>query len=222
MKIAVHAGHNPDGKIACGAVGYLRESTCARKVANELCDLLLGAGVDCHNVTVDDGKNQKDILNRLNAAVKSFTPELSISIHLNAYTMESANGCEIYTKDESLIALGESIMDEVQASTGIKKRRVITTSNLSVIMPKNVGCPALLVECCFVTNPDDAYKFDAAKIAAAIFKALRTKYGLAKPAEDTGGMIYVQVGAFKKMENAKALVDALKKDGYPVYLKKEG
>ena len=35
MKINVHAGHNPDGKIACGAVGLIRESTEARKVKKE-------------------------------------------------------------------------------------------------------------------------------------------------------------------------------------------
>ena len=32
MKINVHAGHNPDGKIDCGAVGLIKESTEARKV----------------------------------------------------------------------------------------------------------------------------------------------------------------------------------------------
>ncbi|MCI8529099.1 MAG: N-acetylmuramoyl-L-alanine amidase, partial [Lachnospiraceae bacterium] len=32
MRINVHAGHNPDGKAACGAIGFLRESTENRKV----------------------------------------------------------------------------------------------------------------------------------------------------------------------------------------------
>ena len=27
MKFTVHAGHNPDGKKACGAVGLIKEST---------------------------------------------------------------------------------------------------------------------------------------------------------------------------------------------------
>ena len=36
MKINVHAGHNPDGKIACGAVGLIKESTEARKVKKEV------------------------------------------------------------------------------------------------------------------------------------------------------------------------------------------
>ena len=31
MRINIHAGHNPDGKIACGAVGLIRESTEAKR-----------------------------------------------------------------------------------------------------------------------------------------------------------------------------------------------
>ena len=35
MKINIHAGHNPTGKIACGAIGLLDESTENRNVAKE-------------------------------------------------------------------------------------------------------------------------------------------------------------------------------------------
>ena len=38
MVINVHAGHNPDGKVACGAIGIIRESTEARNVKNEVID----------------------------------------------------------------------------------------------------------------------------------------------------------------------------------------
>ena len=44
MKINVHAGHNPDGKIACGAVGLIKESTQARKVKNYVIKYLKVAG----------------------------------------------------------------------------------------------------------------------------------------------------------------------------------
>ena len=40
MRINVHAGHNPDGKIACGAIGIIKESTEARKVVKELKKIL--------------------------------------------------------------------------------------------------------------------------------------------------------------------------------------
>lgn len=36
MKINIHAGHNEDGKIACGAIGIIKESTEARRVSAEL------------------------------------------------------------------------------------------------------------------------------------------------------------------------------------------
>ena len=39
MRINVHAGHNPDGKIACGSIGIIKESTEARKVVKERRDL---------------------------------------------------------------------------------------------------------------------------------------------------------------------------------------
>ena len=36
MKINVHAGHNPDGKVACGAVGLIKESTEVRAVKDKV------------------------------------------------------------------------------------------------------------------------------------------------------------------------------------------
>ena len=36
----VHAGHNAEGKVACGAVGLIKESTEARKVTQEVISLL--------------------------------------------------------------------------------------------------------------------------------------------------------------------------------------
>lgn len=44
MIINVHAGHNPDGKTACGAVGLIKESTEARAVKDALISLLKGQG----------------------------------------------------------------------------------------------------------------------------------------------------------------------------------
>lgn len=36
MRINIHAGHNPDGRTACGAVSLLRESTEARLVKDKV------------------------------------------------------------------------------------------------------------------------------------------------------------------------------------------
>lgn len=47
MKICIHAGHNPDGKVACGAVGYGKESTLAREVCAYLEGYLSLYATDC-------------------------------------------------------------------------------------------------------------------------------------------------------------------------------
>lgn len=44
MKINIHAGHNPDNKIACGAIGLIKESTENRRVKNKVISYLRKQG----------------------------------------------------------------------------------------------------------------------------------------------------------------------------------
>lgn len=44
MRFNIHAGHNPDGMVACGAIGIIKESTEARKVKDKLIVILRNAG----------------------------------------------------------------------------------------------------------------------------------------------------------------------------------
>ena len=62
MRINIHAGHNPDGKIACGAVGLIRESTEARIVKDKVIALLRTQGHTVYDCTVDNGTSQSDVL----------------------------------------------------------------------------------------------------------------------------------------------------------------
>ena len=62
MRINVHAGHNPAGMTACGAVGLINESTENRKVKNEVIRLLKMRNDTVYDCTVDNGKNQSDVL----------------------------------------------------------------------------------------------------------------------------------------------------------------
>ena len=65
MKFNVHAGHNPDGKIACGAVGLIKESTEARKVKKEVIRLLRKKGHKVYDCTCTNGTSQTDVLKRI-------------------------------------------------------------------------------------------------------------------------------------------------------------
>ena len=84
MKINVHAGHNPDGKIACGAVGLIKESTEARKVKKELIKLLREKGHTVYDCTCQNGTSQTDVLKRIVTKCNKHKVDLDISIHFNS------------------------------------------------------------------------------------------------------------------------------------------
>ena len=58
MRINVHAGHNPDGKVACGAVGFIRESTEARLVKDAVVSQLRQLGHTVYDCTCEDGTGE--------------------------------------------------------------------------------------------------------------------------------------------------------------------
>lgn len=181
MKICIHAGHNPSGLPGSGAVGYMNESTENRRV----CNILYKKLNDNHNiqaidVTVNNGKNQKDILNKLNEAVNRINPDLSISIHLNASSTDSASGteCYIYSTRSTARFAADNIQKRISNFLEIPERGVKVNSNLSVL--RNVRCPALLIECCFVSSPEDTKKWSAEKCAEAIYQGLMDTYDILK------------------------------------------
>ncbi len=213
MKIAVHAGHNPDGKIACGAVGFIKESTAARQITEHL-KAMLSCECSCVDVTVNDGKNQNDILNRLNSRVNSEHCDLSLSIHLNAAATVTANGVEVWywQGNAVMLRLANTIAGSI-SELGYLNRGSKPTRSLSVI--RNTNCPALLLECGFVTSKKDCEIFNPYEIAKKIVKALSKEYGfkasLDQPSDD---MLKVQVGAYRDPKNAKKMAEELKKKGY--------
>lgn len=213
MKIAVHAGHNPDGKIACGAVGFIKESTAARQITEHL-KAMLSSVCSCVDVTVNDGKNQNDILNRLNSRVNSGQFDLSLSIHLNAAASEQANGVEVWywRGNADMLRLAWKI-SETMAELGYMNRGSKPTQSLSVI--RNTNCPALLLECGFVTSKKDCEIFDPYEIAKKIVKALSAEYKFTASYDPPAEEVHrVQVGAYRNKENAKKMADELKQKGY--------
>ena len=58
MRFTIHAGHNPDGKTACGGIGLIKESTENRNVKNEVIRLLKEEGHTVYDCTVENIKNE--------------------------------------------------------------------------------------------------------------------------------------------------------------------
>ena len=81
MKLNIHAGHNPDGKIASGAVGVIKESTQARKVVEKVVDDLQAAGHTVYNCTCDNGTSQRDVLEEIVQKCNAHKVDLDVSVH---------------------------------------------------------------------------------------------------------------------------------------------
>ena len=62
--ISIHAGHNPAGKTACGAVGLLDESKENRLIVEEVISILSSYGWIVYYDTVDYGSSQSVVLNK--------------------------------------------------------------------------------------------------------------------------------------------------------------
>ena len=179
MKINVHAGHNPDGKIACGASGLIKESTQARKVKDLVIKYLKAAGHTVYDCTCNDGTSQTDVLKKIVAKCNAHSVNLDVSIHFNSGAEDEkgngkTTGTEVYIASSASKAKDEAerICKKIVA-LGFKNRGVKVKNNLYVL--NHTKAPALLVECCFVDDKDDAKLYDAEKMAKAIASGITRK-----------------------------------------------
>lgn len=180
MIIKVSAGHNPDGKVACGAVGLKKESTEARKITKYVVKYLKKAGFKAYNCTVNNGTSQKDVLNKIIAKHNSSHSDLDVSIHLNIGAKDlkgdgKTTGVEVFVlnvaKEPTKIA--DNVCKEI-ATLGFKNRGVKPNSNLAFINSTNA--PSMLVEVCFLDDADDMKIYNYKKVARAITRGIVGSY----------------------------------------------
>src|SRR5699024_1381064 len=84
MRINVHAGHNPAGKIACGAVGLINESAENRRVKDEVIAQLQELWLTVYDCTEKNGAGQSDVLKKIVAKCSQHAVDLDVSIHFNS------------------------------------------------------------------------------------------------------------------------------------------
>lgn len=179
MKINLHAGHNPDGKVACGAIGLIKESTEARKVVSEMIKLLQKEGVTVFDCTVNNGTSQNDVLKKIIANTNKNNVDLDVSIHFNAGVNDLSGNklttgveCLVFSTNSTANTYAKRICEKV-SSLGFKNRGVKTRTNLYYL--RATQSPSVLVECCFIDDKDDVDLYDAQKMAKAIVEGILNK-----------------------------------------------
>lgn len=195
-KGTLHAGHNAPGKIACGASDYIDESKEARTICKMTMKLLKKAKLKFKNCTVNNGKSQIDVLKKIlakiNKAIRSFAKvggaALNVSLHFNASSHQKKDG--VTTGVEAIIKPVPGDDDNYTKTKKTMKYKVAKAMclNISLLGFRNRGVKfrddlfilnqtneqTVLLEICFVTDPDDAqlYKKKKKQIAQAIANAI--------------------------------------------------
>ena len=209
----IHGGHNPAGKIACGATGLLDESREDRLISSEIQRILQAHGNTVYNCTVDNGTSQNDVLKKIVAKCNAHSVDYDISIHLNSGRNDyagdgSTGGFEVWCTDtgSGKGALAERIRKNMK-SLGFTDRGTKTTSGLYFL--NHTKAPAILLEICFVDDKDDYNlytKLGYQKISQAIAFAIMNKTisegnrmnGLANSAASDGNWYYYNNGSIDK------------------------
>lgn len=176
-KVTVHAGHNKQGKIACGASDYIDESKEARVICKRVVSLLKKHSITAYNCTVNNGTSQSDVLRKICAKCNAKSRQLDISIHFNACTHSKKDGktkgVEVLCKSKDGIKgkVSEYICKNI-SKIGFTNRGVKTTDGLYFL--NHTSKPAILIEVCFVDDFDDAalYKKNRDNVANAIVQAI--------------------------------------------------
>lgn len=225
MRIGIHAGHNPDGKVSCGAIGLIKESTEARRVKDEVIRLLKLAGhivVDC---TVNNGTSTSDIVNKQVKKSNAQPLDLTVAIHFNAGAGDSkgngsTTGVEVLMTSIDGIkkTTGERICANV-AKLGCKNRGNKKRTNLGFL--NNTTAKAILVECCFVDDYDDIKAYNYKTMAKAIAEGIHgstIKEATTSTPVASNKYYRVVAGSYTVRANAEKTVNELKAKGFGAFL----
>lgn len=180
------AGHGePDGG-AVGANGTL-EKDINLAITLKLQEVLESSGINVILTRTGDsglhggigsirGMKLTDMHKRLEI-INNSNADLFLSVHMNSFSDKSVSGVHVFygEKYESVKPLAEKIMDNTAAVSGAQ-RHDVKAAEKTLYLIKNSNIPSVLVECGFLSNPDEEKKLNdetyQSKLAWAIGKSI--------------------------------------------------
>ena len=115
-----------------------------------------------HEKKVWDQKTRLEMVNSTPGAVL-------LSIHQNRYPDRRPSGSQVlYAATEGSEALGQLVHANLIACLDPANRRVAEPAQDSIYLMRLVRCPAILVECGFLSNYDEAKKLESGPYQTAI------------------------------------------------------
>lgn len=177
-KTAIYAGHGGADSGAVGQNGEL-EKDYTLKIAAAAINALNASGYETiTNRTSDVSRDIADDANTANSTGVDYVVE----IHLNSNSGTPATGTEVYYSITGGKGkeLAENILNEITAlgykSRGIKTKKGSSGKDYFGIIRRTTA-PAVLIEVCFINNPDDMLRLDCEAAGRAIASGILKMYG---------------------------------------------
>lgn len=184
--ILVDAGHGGSDPGMIG-VGGLEEKGINLSISLLLRDTLEKSGYSVIMTREEDkglydssaaNKKAQDMQRRI-AMIREHMPVLSVSIHQNSYHDAGAHGPQVFYYESSVE--GKKLAEAVQSSLNdlleVDRPREVK-GNTSYYLLKRSSGTLVIVECGFLTNPEEAQKLQTKeyqeKVAAAVSEGIRT------------------------------------------------
>lgn len=165
--VIIDAGHGGEDGGAIGANGvYEKDLNLA--IALELEQMLSSAGIkarltrDTDTLLYDRAsdyhghKKAQDAAARV-AIAREYEDAVFISIHMNSFSQSKYKGLQVYYSVSSPLSatLAQCVQSTVAKSLQPQNTRKIKPSSGDIFVLDNVGHPAILIECGFLTNPEE-------------------------------------------------------------------
>lgn len=131
-----------------------------------------------HYKDSDSNKKKADMKKRCEI-IENTSPELVVSIHQNSYHSSSVKGAQVfyYEKSDKGRMLANKIQGSLVKELAEENKGRVEKANDNYYLILNVKCPAVIVECGFLSNESEAKLLgDSAyqeKIAKAIVDGIR-------------------------------------------------
>ena len=166
--IILDAGHGGEDGGASSADGLL-EKDLNLALALTMRDILLASGVKVvltretdtllydRNVNFQGRKKMLDMAARLKIAENTTDP-VFVSLHMNTYPHPSCEGVQVWYSEnnDASFELAKTIHATTQELLQHANDRPVKRSGSSIYLLHHLECPAVLVECGFLSNPEEA------------------------------------------------------------------
>ncbi len=181
LAFVLDAGHGGRDGGAVGINGVM-EKDLNLSIAAVLRDYMVLCGAEIIMTRTEDslvcdeadpalkGKlKQTDLKNRL-ALAQAGVPAVFVSIHMNKFSIEKYKGLQVYysPNDEQSAGYAKRVQNRIQCILQPENTRKTKAAGSSIFLLDRLNSPAILIECGFLSNREDAQNLSDAAYRARL------------------------------------------------------